>query len=124
MAIYKTIKIDGKKVALKCSGATYILYMEEFNEDLFTGFAKYIDFVSDPNATELPPGSIKMLEQAAFIMAKEAEQKEEGNPEENEKFINWMDRFTMMGLINELGQIGDLMIQDRDQQAEAKKKND
>ena len=124
MAINKTIKIDGQKVALKCSSATYILYLEEFNEDLFTAFAKYIDFVSDDSATELPPGSIKMLEQAAYIMARESEEKEEGNPEKEEKFIEWLDRFTIMGFINVLGEIGDLLIQDRDQVAEAKKKND
>ena len=71
MAEIKTITIDGKEVALKCTGATSILYRREFGKDLFVEFNKYAQAAQDGN---VPEGAIDMLEEACYIMNKQAKE--------------------------------------------------
>lgn len=115
MADIKTITIDGKDVALKCTGATSILYRREFGKDLFIEFNKYANSAQDG---EIPEGALDMLEEAAYIMAKQA------NPNEKRDFIAWLDQFNMMALIQDIAQIAEIIVEDRKTIDEPKKKND
>lgn len=115
MAEIKHITIDGIDVALKCSGATSVLYRKEFGKDLFVEFNKYAREVGDG---EIPEGAIDMLEEAAYIMAKQA------NPDDKRDFVTWLDQFNMMSLINDISQIAEIIVEDRRTIDEAKKKSD
>lgn len=115
MAIIKTITIDGKDVALKCTGATSILYRREFKKDLFVEFNKYANSAQEGS---IPEGALDMLEEAAYIMAKQA------NPNERRDFIEWLDQFNMMGLVNDIAQIAEIIVEDRKAIDEPKKKSD
>lgn len=123
MAINRTIKIDGIEVALTCSAATYIRYKDEFNEDLFSKFTEYIEFLSGERDT-LPEGSVEMLEKGAYIMAKYSAEKADGNPKDGDDFIKWLEQFTLMGMANDLDKIADVLIADRQGIEDTKKKNE
>ena len=118
MADIKTITIDGKEVALKCTGATSILYRREFGKDLFVEFNKYAKNVSEGDDGAIPEGAIDMLEEAAYIMAKQA------NPSERRDFVAWLDQFNMMALVQDIAQVAEVIVEDRKTIDEAKKKSD
>lgn len=116
MADIKTITIDGIDVALKCTGATSVLYRKEFGKDLFVEFNKYAKTVGEDG--EIPEGAIDMLEEAAYIMAKQA------NPNDKRDFITWLDQFNMMALIQDIAQVADIIVEDRKAVIEPKKQSD
>lgn len=115
MADIKIIKIDGIDVALKCTGATSVLYRKEFGKDLFVEFNKYAKNIGEDG--EIPEGAIDMLEEAAYIMAKQA------NPNVKD-YLSWLDQFNMMALIQEIAQVADIIVEDRKTVIEPKKEND
>lgn len=115
MAEIKTITIDGIDVALKCSGATSVLYRKEFGKDLFVEFNKYATTISEG---QIPDGAIDMLEEAAFIMSKQA------NPDDKRDFVEWLDQFNMMALIQDISQIAEIIVEDRRTIDSPKKNNE
>ena len=118
MADIKTITIDGIDVALKCTGATSVLYRREFGKDLFFFFFKYAKNVNDNEDGAIPEGAIDMLEEAAYIMAKQA------NPSEKRDFVAWLDQFNMMALVQDIAKVAEIIVEDRLTLDEAKKKSD
>lgn len=108
----KTLSIDGQEVAFRCSGATYILYRSKFKKDLFKEFTTW----GTDEDGELPEGGLEMLIRAGYIMNKQA------NPEEQRDFEEWCDQFSFLGLAQDIPQVAELLIEDRRQTAEAKKK--
>lgn len=118
MAGIKTITIDGIDVALKCTGATSVLYRREFGKDLFVEFNKYAKNVNDNEDGAIPEGAIDMLEEAAYIMAKQA------NPSEKRDFVAWLDQFNMMALVQDIAKVAEIIVEDRLTIDEAKKKSD
>ena len=118
MAEIKTITIDGIDVALKCTGATSVLYRREFGKDLFVEFNKYAKNVNDNEDGAIPEGAIDMLEEAAYIMAKQA------NPSEKRDFVAWLDQFNMMALVQDIAKVAEIIVEDRLTLDEAKKKSD
>lgn len=115
MAEIKTITIDGIDVALKCTGATSVLYRKEFGKDLFVEFNKYAKNIGEDG--EIPEGAIDMLQEAAYIMAKQA------NPNIKD-YISWLDQFNMMGMVQDISQIADFIVEDRKTVSEPKKPSD
>lgn len=112
----KTLNIGGIDVALKCTGATSVLYRMEFGKDLFVAFNRYATSI---NEGEIPEGAIDMLEEAAYIMARQA------NPQDKRTYIEWLDQFdNPMALVEDIGQVAELIVEDRKTTSDAKKKNE
>ena len=109
----KTLNLGGIDVELKCTAATSVLYRMEFGKDLFVEFNAYVEGSQEGVA---PIGSIEMLEQAAYIMSRQA------NPKDKRTFIDWLDQFDdMMSFIDSIGEVADLLVEDRKQPDEPKK---
>lgn len=111
----KVIKIDGKDVALRSSGATYIKYRNCFREDLFVALQRMAQNVEEG---EIPEGAAETLLRAMYIMATAEEKK---TPQ---GFEDWLDNFSMMGPINAAGDIYELLLEDQTTLDEAKKNKD
>lgn len=111
----KIIKIDGKEVALRSSGATYIKYRNCFKEDLFVALQKMSEVSEDG---ELADGAADTLMKAMYIMAVQADPKKTPVG-----FEEWLDQFSMLGPINAAGEIYSLLLDDQTTLDEAKKKD-
>ena len=118
MADIRSITLAGIDVDLKCTGATSVLYRREFGKDLFVEFNKYAKNIEDGEKGEIPDGAIDMLEEAAYIMAKQAK------PSEKRDFVAWLDQFDMMELVQDIGQVAEIIVGDRKTIDEPKKKSD
>lgn len=118
----KTVLIDGMEVALRCSGATPIYYRSHFHGDLLVEFNRLIAGQGTDedgvNAEDLPDGAIELLIKAGYIMARQAD------PTEKRTFEEWADQFSLMGLMNDIGVIADMLIEDRHTEDEPKKNTD
>lgn len=112
------ITIDGIEVALRCSGATPILYRSQFKGDLIAEFNHIYmkNGEGEDKGDYLPEGAIELLIKAAYIMARQ------GDPKEKRSFEEWADQFSLMGLTNDLGRIAEILIED-EQTTEEPKKN-
>ena len=110
----KVITIDGIDVPMKITGATYLKFRNEFNEDMF----KKLQSLNDIEG-EVGDDAINTLLQIAYIMAKQA------TPTMTDTFEEWLDQFTFIGAIND-ALLGVLEMVNNDQITidEAKKKKD
>lgn len=113
----KIIKIDGKEVAVRCSAATYVLYRMAFKEDLFSGMQKMSEQVQE-NGGAIPEGAIEIMLKALYIMAKQA------NKKETKPFEEWLEQFSLMGPVEAVNDVYDLLLNDQETLDEAKKNND
>lgn len=112
----KTIVLGGIDVAVKCTAATSVLYRMEFADDLIVSFNKYAQSIQEG---EMPQGAVEMLERVAYIMARQAD------PKEKRTFVEWLDQFDdLMGFINDIGQIAEIMAEDRQTMESPKKNNE
>ena len=111
------ITIDGIEVALRCSGATPILYRSQFQGDLIAEFNHIYmrNGEGEDKGDYLPEGAIELLIKAAYIMARQ------GDPKERRSFEEWADQFSLMGLTNDLGRIAEILIEDEKTTEEPKK---
>lgn len=110
----RIVHIDGKEVALRCSGATYIKYRNEFKGDLFTELQKF----SEGDGNTLPDGAMQTLLQATYIMAKQKD------PSIKENFEDWLDQFDLMGSVSGLQDVLELIAGNNLTLEEAKKNKD
>lgn len=112
------ITIDGIEVALRCSGATPILYRTTFKGDLLVEFNRLVlrNGEDEDKTDTLPDGAIELLIKAAYIMARQ------GDPKEKRTFEEWADQFSLMGLTNDIGKVAEIIIED-DETIEEPKKN-
>ena len=110
----KIVKIDGREVALRCSGATYIKYRNEFKSDLFVELQK---FGENEDGT-LPDGAMETLLKATYVMAKQA------NKDIKENFEDWLDQFDLIGSVSGLEDVLNLIMGNNVTLDEAKKNND
>lgn len=110
----RVVVIDKKEVALRCSGATYIKYRNEFKSDLFVELQKF----SDNETGMLPDGAMETLLRATYVMAKQADK----NIKEN--FEDWLDQFDLIGSVSGLQDVLELITGSNLTLDEAKKNND
>ena len=108
----KVIRLGEKEVALRCSGATYIKYRNEFKADLFVELQKF----SDTEDGVLPDGAMETLLRATYIMAKQA------NPGIKENLEEWLDQFELMETVG-LQEAFELIVSGNTTLDEAKKNN-
>lgn len=112
----KVITIDGKDIKCRCSAATYIKYRNVFKEDLFTQLQESAKNFGDEGM--IPEGTVAILLQAAYIMALQGDKNEKRNFEE------WLDQFELMGTVNGIQGVYELLLGNQITIDEAKKKKD
>ncbi len=112
----KVLVIDGKEIKCRCSAATYIKYRSEFKEDLFTQLQDMAKNIGTDGT--IPEGALALLFQATYIMAKQAD------ASLKVPFEEWIDQFSLVGSIEGIQGIYDLLLGDQATIDEPKKKND
>lgn len=112
----KIITIDGKDFNCRCSAATYIKYRSIFKEDLFTQMQDLAKNIGEDGT--IPEGAVAMLLQATYVMALQ------GDPKMKVSFEEWLDQFSLMGPMNGMQGVYELLLGDQQGIDEAKKKND
>lgn len=113
----RTVVIDGKEVALRCSGATYIKYRNLFKQDLFAELQKISSQVGDDGA--VPDGAIGTLLQATYVMAVQADPKLQQT-----SFEDWLDQFSLIGSLEGIHGVYELLGGDQETIENPKKKSD
>ena len=109
----RIVKIDGKEVALRCSGATYIRYRNEFKKDLFVELQKFASMADGG----LNDGAMETLLRATYVMAKQADKTITMG------FEDWLDQFDLMGVMTGLEDALELITGSQLTLDEAKKNN-
>ena len=93
----KTIKIDGRDVKLKATGATPVIFQEFFGEDLLLELNG--KFLSEDTSTQST--ATKTINQLCFVMNKQAEglSFSDFNNMGIEAYMEWLDSFSFGGLV-------------------------
>lgn len=110
----RIVNIDGKEVALRCSGATYIKYRNEFKSDLFVELQKF----TEGDGVTLPDGAMETLLRATYVMAKQADKNIKDN------FEDWLDNFDLLGSVSGIQEVLELIMGSNLTLDEAKKNNE
>lgn len=105
------LTIDGKAVAFRASGATYLIYKSKFKRDLFKEFQAF-----EEGEGELSEGVMETLFRAGYVMAEQA------NPS-GLSFEDWCDQFSFIGLARDIPKVAQILVADKATTEEAKKKN-
>lgn len=96
----RTVTIDGQEIKMRISGATPILYRNEFKKDMFVQMQELdngeVEFDSEGNpvSVSLPDGAVETLLELAYILARQ------GDSKLKVSFIEWLDRFSFESLTN------------------------
>ncbi|ADL03375.1 hypothetical protein [Lacrimispora saccharolytica] len=116
----KDIEIDGKLVPFRASATIPRLYRAQFKRDIFKDLLKLERSIqsNDEESSELPIDDLEMFENVAYIMAKHADPKQPGTPED------WLDQFDTFSIYSILPQILDLWNLNTYTESESKKKQD
>ena len=113
----KTITIDGKAVAFKATAAVPRLYRIKFKRDIIQDLnelkAKYVKVVNNEDSFSVP--DLEIFENAAYIMAKHADQNIPGSPEE------WLEGFETFSIYQVLPEVIGLWVDNESGLAESKK---
>ena len=112
----KVVLIENREIPMKATAATYIKYRSLFHEDLFTALQKVGESVAD--GEKMPDGAIDCLMKASYVMACQA------NPKERRSFEDWFDQFSLMGALDGVGAVYELLLGDKEPIEEAKKNKD
>lgn len=114
----KTITIDGKAVAFKATAAVPRLYRIKFKRDIIQDLnelkEKYVKVVNNEESFSVP--DLEIFENAAYIMAKHADQNIPGSPEE------WLEGFETFSIYQVLPEVIGLWVDNESGLAESKKK--
>ena len=114
----KTIIIDGKAVAFKATAAVPRLYRIKFKRDIIQDLndlkGKYIKAVNGEETFEIP--DLEIFENAAYIMAKHADNNIPSSPEE------WLEGFETFSIYEILPEVIGLWVDNEVSLAESKKK--
>lgn len=116
MAITKTIKIDGKPVALRASAAVPRLYRLKFQRDIYKDMLQLQKSFDDPNGVGID--SLEIFENVAYIFAKHADPK--NVPESPDE---WLEQFNMFSIYEVLPELVDLWGLNVEQEVSSKKNN-
>ena len=112
----KVITIDGIDVKCRCSAATYIKYRTMFKSDLFTELQDMAANIGEDG--RIPDGAVAVLLQATYIMALQ------GDTSLKIPFEDWLEQFSLMGTVEGIQGIYELLLGDQATIDKAKKKND
>lgn len=96
----KVIEHEGKKLKFKATGATPIFYKDKFGGDLLVDLQKVTNNFKDSDT--MPPDVLEKFGRIAYIMNKQ------GDPEQPDDFIEWLDQFEMFSIIEILPQVLEL----------------
>lgn len=96
----KVIEHEGKKLKFKATGATPIFYKDKFGGDLLVDLQKVTNNFKDSDT--MPPDVLEKFGRIAYIMNKQ------GDPEQPDDFIEWLDQFEMFAIIEILPQVLEL----------------
>lgn len=96
----RIVTIDGQEVKMRISGATPILYRNEFRKDMFVQMQELdkgeveLDSNGNPINVTLPDGAVETLLELAYILAKQ------GDSKMKLSYIEWLDKFSFDSLTN------------------------
>lgn len=114
----KTITIDGKAVAFKATAAVPRLYRIKFKRDIIQDLnelkEKYVKVVNNEERFSVP--DLEIFENAAYIMAKHADQNIPGSLEE------WLEGFETFSIYQVFPEVIGLWVDNESGLAESKKK--
>ena len=88
------IKIDGKEIPMRISGATPILYRNEFHKDMLVSMTELNKSNVDGDTLTIPDGAIETLLEMAYIMAKQ------GDPSLKTPYVEWLDSISFEAILN------------------------
>ena len=109
----RTIKIDGKDVAFRCTAGTARRYRLLFGKDLIVDAQKLVDDLNKAKEDaekagrddlRISPDILITFENLAYVMAKQA------NPEIPDTPDEWLDSFGMFSIYEILPQVIDLWV--------------
>jgi hypothetical protein len=109
----KIIELEGKKLKFKATGATPIFYKNKFGNDLLVDLQNVTTHFKGKDT--LPPEVLEKFGQIAYTMHKQ------GDPEQPDDFIEWLDQFEMFSIVEILPQILDLWALNSAQMSKPKK---
>lgn len=112
----KEIKIGTQAVTLEANAATPIRYRNTFKKDLLTQISEG----TRENGVEMTVAS-EVAPELAFIMAMSA-QKADMNGLNETKWLEWLEQFGPMDVVNATEQIFSVYFGDAETEVEAKKK--
>ena len=111
----KVIEFEGKKLKFKATAATPIWYHEKFGGDLLVDIQQVTNSFKED--TTIPPGVLEKFGQIAYIMHKQ------GDPEQPDDFLEWLDQIEMFSIIEILPQIFELWALNNKQTSKPKKED-
>ena len=97
----KIITVEGKDLKFKATGATPIFYKDKFGDDMLVDIASLTQGF-DAKSQTMPPQLIEKFGKIAYIMHKQ------GDPEQPDDWIEWLDQFEMFSIVEILPQIMEL----------------
>lgn len=111
----RIINIDGKDVKFKATAATLRLYRMKFRRDLMVDLMKISEKAGKKNKN-LDVIDLELFENAAYIMAKQADNSVPDTPEE------WLDGFDTFAIRDILPGIMELWSDNMETMSDSKKK--
>lgn len=112
----KNVNIGSQEISLEANGATPIRFRQLFGKDLLTSIQKG----TTENGIDLTVAS-ELAPELAFIMAMSAD-KEDMSKLTEDRFLNWLEQFGPMDLVNATEQIFNAYFGDAETLVEPKKK--
>ena len=112
----KDIKIGTQAVTLEANAATPIRYRNTFKKDLLTQISEG----TRENGVDMTVAS-EVAPELAFIMAMSAQKADMNGLNEN-KWLEWLEQFEPMDVVNATEQIFSVYFGDAETEVEAKKK--
>lgn len=92
----KTLTIDGKEIRFQASAAIPRIYRIKFRRDLIQdmdSIKKELDKQANPTLSTLPPKTLTLFENVAYIMAKHADP--DSVPDTPESWLEGFDTFSI-----------------------------
>lgn len=114
------VTIDGQDVPMRISGATPILYRNEFHKDMLVSMAQLQSSEQDGESVTIPEGAIETLLEIAFIMAKQ------GDSSMKKTYVEWLDEISFESITDGtvLTAVMNMFNKDKETLVEDKKKAD
>lgn len=88
------MEIDGREIPMRISGATPILYRNEFKKDMLVSMTELNKVQDDGDSVTIPEGAIESLLEMAYIMAKQ------GDSSMKKSFVEWLDELSFDAIMS------------------------
>ena len=88
------VTIDGKEIPMRISGATPILYRNEFHKDMLVSMSELNKTTTDETSITIPEGAVETLLEMAYIMAKQ------GDSKLKKPFVEWLDEMSFDAILS------------------------